>query len=79
MSLEHIAFMGNDVNDLPALEIVGIPILVLDATPHIYDTLLHKLEFHITRSRGGEGAVREVCEMIIAAKEQNAPNRAILA
>ena len=35
LSLQQIAFVGNDINDLPALSVVGLPIVVADAHPHV--------------------------------------------
>ena len=57
-SLQETAFMGNDTNDIPCLEIVGFPIVVCDAHPDVLG-----LERYRTRTRGGFGAVREVCDL----------------
>ena len=56
---ENILFLGNDINDLSALSIVGFPIAVSDS--HV-DILNHVV--HITERKGGEGAVREICDLI---------------
>ncbi len=58
----RVAYVGNDVNDLPALEIVGWPIAVADAHPAVRAAARTVL----TRS-GGHGAVREVAELVLAA------------
>lgn len=58
--LENIAYVGDDVNDVSALKIVGMPIAVADAAE---DVKHHA--FYVTRARGGEGAIREVCDMIL--------------
>ncbi len=58
-SLEEIAFIGNDINDIPALEIVGVPIGVQDCHVDIEKHILFK-----TTSTGGNGAVREICDII---------------
>lgn len=55
-------FMGNDRNDLPALALVGVPILVADADPS-----LSGYDYFRTKARGGFGAVRELCEIIFTA------------
>ena len=57
--LTKIAFLGNDINDIPAFEIVGYPMGVLDS----YKEILPFINFQ-TQKKGGEGAVREVCDLI---------------
>ncbi len=61
-SLEETAFVGNDINDLECLEEVGVPMVVADAHPDV-----RAAATHITRSRGGKGAVREICDLIVQA------------
>jgi YrbI family 3-deoxy-D-manno-octulosonate 8-phosphate phosphatase len=58
------AYVGNDTNDLGPLRLVGLPIVVADAHPDV----LHSAAY-VTTARGGRGAVREVCDLILAAKE----------
>jgi N-acylneuraminate cytidylyltransferase len=60
--LERIAYLGNDVNDLPALQIVGWPIVVADARPEARAAARHVLS-----RRGGDGAVRELAELVLSA------------
>ena len=57
--LKNIAFLGNDVNDIPAFEVVGLPIGVADSFEEIYSKIVYK-----TKKNGGEGAVREICDLI---------------
>lgn len=60
---EHVAYLGDDVNDLPVLRTVGLPIAVADAH--------HMLAAHVcwqTQARGGRGAAREACELIMDAQ-----------
>ncbi|GLY27332.1 acylneuraminate cytidylyltransferase [Kineosporia sp. NBRC 101731] len=59
---ERIAYVGNDVNDLGCLRMVGWPIAVANAHQEVMD--LARLT--LTKS-GGSGAVREVCELVISA------------
>ena len=59
------AFVGNDVNDLGCLELVGLPIVVQDAHPDVLGAA-----FHHTQRLGGHGAVREVCDLIASVREQ---------
>ena len=56
--LSEVAFVGNDINDLPCLECVALPIVVQDAHPDVVSTALYQ-----TKNRGGHGAVREVCDL----------------
>ena len=58
LSLDQVAFVGNDVNDLPCLSVVGLPIVVQDA----HEDVLPFAKY-ITRRPGGHGAVREVCDL----------------
>ncbi len=60
LSLEQVAYVGNDVNDLACMSYVGIPIAVGDAVPKIKN-----IAQIITTNRGGYGAVREVCDLIL--------------
>lgn len=58
--LKNIAYVGNDINDLECLKIVGLPVAVSDAHPEVLAVSLH-----ITKAQGGYGAVREFCEFLI--------------
>ncbi len=60
---EEIAFMGDDLIDLPLMKRVGLAVTVADA----HETVLEHAHL-ITCSKGGDGAVREVCEAILKAK-----------
>lgn len=60
---QHTAYVGNDTNDLPCLEHVGLPIVVADAHP----ALLAR-PFARTASLGGHGAVREICDALLHAR-----------
>ncbi len=59
LSLDQVAFVGNDINDLGCLEAVALPVVVQDA---------HRDVLHAGRVRtgtpGGYGAVREVCDFL---------------
>ena len=56
-----VAYVGNDVNDLPVMGVVGWPIAVADAHPEV----IRAARLVLTRP-GGQGAVREVCELVLA-------------
>jgi 3-deoxy-D-manno-octulosonate 8-phosphate phosphatase (KDO 8-P phosphatase) len=60
---EEIAFMGDDLIDLPLMKKVGLAVTVADA----HETVLEYAHL-ITCAKGGAGAVREVCEAILKAK-----------
>jgi 3-deoxy-D-manno-octulosonate 8-phosphate phosphatase (KDO 8-P phosphatase) len=63
LTLADIAFVGNDINDLACLQAVGLPIVVHDAHADVV-----ALGAHRTTARGGRGAVREVCDTVVAAR-----------
>jgi 3-deoxy-D-manno-octulosonate 8-phosphate phosphatase (KDO 8-P phosphatase) len=60
---DEVAYMGDDVNDVPLLRKVGLSACPADAHPEV----LGRVDF-VARSPGGLGAVRELCELILAAK-----------
>lgn len=62
LASNQVAYVGNDVNDLDCMHWVGVPIAVADAVPEVRN-IARLLTFH----RGGEGAVREVADWLIAA------------
>jgi|LNFM01.1.fsa_nt_gb N-acylneuraminate cytidylyltransferase len=62
LQLADIAYVGNDVNDLECLEAAGLPFVPADAHTDARRAGLP------LRMRGGEGAVREVADMILAAQ-----------
>ena len=65
ITLKNVCFVGDDVNDLDLLQNAGIAacpanaVEVVKALPGI---------IHLSK-HGGDGAIREICEMILAAKE----------
>jgi 3-deoxy-D-manno-octulosonate 8-phosphate phosphatase (KDO 8-P phosphatase) len=60
---KEVAYIGDDIVDLPILKRVGLPVAVADATDETKAAAVH-----ITRCEGGRGAVREICELILKAK-----------
>ncbi|MEF3403428.1 acylneuraminate cytidylyltransferase [Agromyces sp. CCNWLW203] len=62
--LDRVAYLGNDRGDLPALELVGWPIAVPDAAPEALAAARHVLS-----RPGGHGAVRELADLILAARD----------
>lgn len=62
LTLDEIAYVGDDVVDLPIMSRVGLSIAVQDARPAV-----KKHAHWITESVGGRGAGRDVCELILEA------------
>lgn len=63
LDLSEIAFIGDDVNDIPALATAGFAATVSDGHPLVKETV-----DYITSARGGEHAFREFCEYILLAQ-----------
>lgn len=61
IDLADIAYLGNDVNDLPAMSLVGWPVAVANAHPRV----LEAARVVLTRE-GGRGAVRELVERVLS-------------
>jgi len=57
------AYTGDDVVDLPVLKRCGLALSVPDAPP-----LVRRHAHYVTRARGGHGAAREICELILQAQ-----------
>jgi 3-deoxy-D-manno-octulosonate 8-phosphate phosphatase (KDO 8-P phosphatase) len=57
------AFVGDDIIDIPVLRAAGFSAAVADAL----DTVKKTVDY-VTRYRGGHGAVREICELILQAQ-----------
>jgi len=57
----RVLFVGNDLNDLPALLLVGWPAAPADAAPEILE-----IARYVTRARGGCGVIRELARALSA-------------
>lgn len=64
----EIAYVGDDLPDLPIMSRVGLSIAVNDA----YDFVKQSADW-VTPSNGGYGAVREACDLILSAKGELDP------
>lgn len=64
---EEVAYMGDDVNDVPLLRKVGLSACPADAHPEVKE-IVH----FVARSPGGRGAVRELCDLVLRAKGKGA-------
>ena len=60
---DEACFVGDDLVDIPLLKRVGIPIVVGDGAPEA-----KRFARYVTRSSGGKGAVREVCDLLLQAQ-----------
>ena len=61
--LGQVAYMGDDLVDIPAMEAVGLPITVPDAA------VATRGFAHFTTSlAGGQGAVRQVCDLLVGSR-----------
>jgi len=60
---EEVIYIGDDIPDIPLLKTVGFPITV----PNSPD-ILKKIAVYTTRNEGGNGAVREVIDLVLEAK-----------
>ena len=63
VTVERIAYVGDDLPDIPIMTRVGVSIAVADACD-----IVRQNATMVTRSRGGRGAVREICETILKAQ-----------
>jgi 3-deoxy-D-manno-octulosonate 8-phosphate phosphatase (KDO 8-P phosphatase) len=59
----EVGYMGDDWLDLPLLVRVGFAATVEDAVPEVLE-----VAHYVTKRKGGRGAVREVCDLILEAK-----------
>lgn len=64
LSDEQIAYVGDDIPDLPVMQQVGLAV----AVPNAVAEVLKEADW-VTKKSGGFGAVREVCELILFAQK----------
>lgn len=67
LSDEEIAYIGDDLPDLPLIRRVGLGITVPNAP-----AIMQEHAAHTTKARGGHGAAREVCELILRSQNKYA-------
>lgn len=65
LGFEQAGYMGDDVVDLPLLRACGFSATVADGHPLVLDRV-----DHVSPYQGGHGAVREVCEFLLAAQKK---------
>lgn len=69
LSLSEVCFMGDDINDLPAIELAGFSV----APPNAHPSVLKKVDI-ITKCEGGRGAVRELLDMLLDSRNGKVNN-----
>ncbi|MCE8014613.1 HAD hydrolase family protein [Halomonas sp. MCCC 1A17488] len=63
IELEQVAYCGDDLPDLAAIQRAGIGITVPNTPPYIRD-----VADYVTERSGGHGAVREICDLLLEAQ-----------
>ena len=63
LSLKQVAYIGDDINDLETLKAVGFSASPADGVSQVIEVV-----DHVCRKKGGEGAVREVVDLILEAQ-----------
>lgn len=62
LSADQVAYMGDDLPDIPVLKVAGLGVAPANARPEV------KAAAHwVTKARGGEGAFREFAEALLKA------------
>ena len=59
--ITNVIYVGNDINDLPCFQEVGWAVAVADALPEVKFA-----SDYVLSKRGGQGAVRELCDLILS-------------
>ncbi|MEX2480615.1 MAG: HAD-IIIA family hydrolase [Gammaproteobacteria bacterium] len=67
LTATQTCYVGDDLPDLPALQMVGLPVAVADACPEVIDAAAW-----VTGVGGGHGAAREVCDRLLKAQSATA-------
>ena len=70
LTLSQVAYIGDDVNDLETLKAVGFSATPADGVPQVAAVV-----DYICQKKGGEGAVREIIEMILEAQGPSSGTR----
>ena len=66
LSMEEVAYIGDDVNDVATLKAVGFSATPADGMPQAAAVV-----DYVCEKKGGEGAVREIIEMILEAQHKS--------
>jgi len=65
LDAEQVCYIGDDLTDIPVIRTVGLGVAVADAAPEVLAAAKHT-----TRLTGGKGAVRELVELLLKAKNR---------
>ncbi len=65
LSAQQVCYVGDDLLDLPVMHRVGVSIAVQDA----HFAVKERADW-VTQAKGGEGAAREVCDLILSAQDK---------
>jgi 3-deoxy-D-manno-octulosonate 8-phosphate phosphatase (KDO 8-P phosphatase) len=65
LTWEEVAFVGDDLADVPVMQRVGLPIAVANAVPEI-----KAIAAYVTEADGGRGAVREAVTAVLRARDE---------
>lgn len=71
IKMEEVCYVGDDINDVDLLSAVGMPCCPPNARPEV----LAIPGIHVLKTPGGQGAIREICDEILA-HSQEAPLKA---
>ncbi len=63
VTADQVAYLGDDLPDMPVSKLAGLAVAVANAAPEL-KTICH----YVTRAKGGEGAAREVVELVLKAQ-----------
>lgn len=58
--MENVAYIGDDINDVEAIRIVGYGFAPADAIPQV-----REVAKYVTQAKGGEGVIREIVEQFL--------------
>ena len=63
VSLNNVCYIGDDINDMDAIKMVGFGCCPANALPQV-----KSVAKYITKANGGEGVIREVVELIMGSE-----------
>ncbi|SHG58172.1 3-deoxy-D-manno-octulosonate 8-phosphate phosphatase (KDO 8-P phosphatase) [Chryseolinea serpens] len=63
LKMKEVAYIGDDINDLPVLRLAGLSVCPSDT----FDYMKQEVDL-VTRAGGGQGALREVADLVLAAR-----------
>ncbi|MBK9165208.1 MAG: HAD hydrolase family protein [Acidobacteria bacterium] len=63
VAAEHTAFIGDDIGDIGLMQLIGLPVAVADAVDGV-----KAAASYTTKANGGDAAVREVIDILLAAR-----------